>query len=102
MDHEWTGQFFQLHDPEWQEPADQRRTIHRVYGHFISIAQQVAPQQYATGEGWRTSRTKILDNALIGFCTLRMGSQGAAAATVRQVTFDVAGYPPIKTRPNQC
>jgi hypothetical protein len=70
MDGEWTGKFFQLHAPEWQAPGDQRRTFRRVYRDFIRIADQVRPEQYVTGQGWRTSLTKILDNALIGFCKL--------------------------------
>jgi len=70
MDQEWTGKFFQLHGPEWQAPDDQRRTFRRVYRDFIRIADQVRPEQYVTGQGWRTSLTKILDNALIGFCKL--------------------------------
>jgi hypothetical protein len=29
---------------------------------------QGSARQYVDGRSWRTSRTKILDNALIGFC----------------------------------
>lgn len=68
MDQKWTGQFFQLHPPEWTEPANQRRTFRRVYQHFIHLAQQVEPEQHVTGQAWRTSRTKVIDNALIGYC----------------------------------
>jgi len=95
MDHVWTGMFFKLHDPEWQE--SQERTFRRVYAQLMTVAQQVQPQQYVTGHGWRTSQTKILDNALIGLCKLDLADQPAALTSVpRQVTFDVAGYPPAK------
>jgi hypothetical protein len=97
MDRAWTGKFFQLHAPEWQDPAGQRRTFRRVYGQLARVALRVQPGQYVTGQRWRTSRTKILDNALIGFCKVELRSEPtAAAARVNQVTFEVAGYPPAK------
>jgi hypothetical protein len=95
MDHVWTGTFFQLHDPEWQE--SQARTFRRVYGQLLHLGQQVQPEQYVTGQEWRTSRTKIIDNAVAGFCQLELTSQPPAAMTPgHQVTFDVPGYPPAK------
>jgi hypothetical protein len=58
----------------------------------------VQPEQYVTGQGWRTSRTKILDNALIGYCRLEMDEHPTLVTTVMpQITFDVAGYPPAKS-----
>ena len=95
MDHVWTGMFFKLHDPDWQQ--SQERTFRRVYPQLMTVAQQVHPQRYVTGHGWRTSQTKILDNALIGFCKLDLADQPAAMTSVPpQVTFDVSGYPPAK------
>jgi hypothetical protein len=72
IDREWTGKFFQLHNPEWQS-GNQRPTFRRVYPYYVAIAQTVQPEQYVTGQGWRTSRTKILDNAIIGFCKIELG-----------------------------
>jgi hypothetical protein len=72
MDRAWTGMFFQLHLPEWQDPAGQRRIFGIACNQFAAVARRVQPQQYVTGQGWRTSRTKILDNALIGFCKLEL------------------------------
>ncbi len=68
MDRAYTGLFFQFHLPEWQDARSQRRICELAYSHFASVAQQVCPQRYVTGTGWRTTRTKIIDNALIGFC----------------------------------
>jgi hypothetical protein len=65
--------------PEWQEPTSQRRIFLRAYGHFTAVARQVLPQQYVTGRDWRTCRTKILDNALIGFCKEELGTDPASA-----------------------
>jgi len=67
MDRAWTGRFFGLHDPEWQG-ENQQHTFLRMYRHFIDIARATGVQRYVTGDGWRTSRTKIVDNAVIGYC----------------------------------
>jgi hypothetical protein len=42
------------------------------------VARLVHPGQYVTGAGWRTSRTKILDNALIGFRKAELGTSPLA------------------------
>ena len=67
MDRAYTGKFFQFHLPEWQDARGQHRIFTLAYNQFVNVARQVRPQQYVTNERWRTSRTKILDNALIGF-----------------------------------
>ena len=41
----------------------------------MRVALLVQPDQYVTGMGWRTSRTKILDNALIGFCKVELSER---------------------------
>jgi hypothetical protein len=96
MDRAWTGKFFQLHPPEWQDPDNQRRTFQRVYSQLANVARQVQLGQYVTGQGWRTSRTKILDNALIGFCKVELDGEQTAVARANQVTVEVPGYPPAK------
>jgi hypothetical protein len=79
MDRQWTGQFFQLHAPEWQGlAANQRSVFLRMYRAFAHLARAVDPTQYATGEGWRTSRSKVLDNAVIGYCKLELSGPGRA------------------------
>lgn len=100
MDRMWTGMFFELHPPEWQDPDNQRRTFVRLHRTFSEIARRVDPQQYADGRGWRTSRTKILDNALIGFC--KVGSltepvENQDDQSGQEVVFTVAGFPPAKS-----
>jgi hypothetical protein len=54
-----------------------------------------------TGHGWRTSSSKIIDNALIGFCKTEISGIPATAAipgmgTARSISFEVPGYPPVK------
>lgn len=55
------------------------------------VVWQVRPQQYATGAGWRTTWTKIVDNALIGCCMMELGERQPADAAANQVSFDVSG-----------
>jgi hypothetical protein len=97
MDRAWTGTFFQFHLPEWQDPASQRRIFELAFTHFVTVARRAQPAQYVTGQGWRTSRSKVIDNALIGYCKAELGEKlPASEDAVDQVSFDVAGYPPIK------
>lgn len=97
MDREWTGTFFQLHLPEWQDAASQRRIYLMTFGQFAHIARLVRPQRFVTGDRWRTGPAKILDNALIGFCKAELGSVPITAEDApNQITFDVPGYPPAK------
>lgn len=102
MDRAWTGAFFQFHLPEWQDTAGQRRIFGIAYNHFAAIAPHVHPSQYVTGIGWRTSRTKILDNALIGFCKAELGTsplvvgETVETGAPNRVVLEVPGYPPAK------
>jgi hypothetical protein len=102
MDRAWTGAFFQFHLPEWQDTAGQRRIFGIAYNHFAAVAGHVHPSQYVTGPGWRTSSTKILDNALIGFCKAELGTsplvvdETVESDAPNQVVLEVPGYPPAK------
>jgi hypothetical protein len=101
MDREYTGKFFQFHLPEWQDPGSQRRIFQLAYAQFAAIAQQAHPGQYVTGHGWRTSSSKIIDNALIGFCKTEISGIPPTAAmpgtgTAGSISFEVPGYPPVK------
>lgn len=67
MDRAWTGAFFL-----WSAAAPQyaqATTFERTFTSFSHMAVAAQPRQYV-GEGWRTSRTKILDNAVIGYCKI--------------------------------
>jgi hypothetical protein len=66
MDRAWTGAFFlwSMAAPEYE-----RSTFIRTFSSFAKIAQAADPSNYV-GEKWRTSLTKVLDNAIIGYCQL--------------------------------
>lgn len=65
MDRAFTGAFFQWNAYNWQ--TVQERTFKSAFGDFAEIARATRPSQLI-GAGWRTSSTKIIDNAIVGFC----------------------------------
>ena len=67
MDRDWTGAFFL-----WSAAAPQyaqETTFTRTFTGLTQIARDVQLTGY-TGGGWRTSTSKVLDNAIIGYCRL--------------------------------
>lgn len=95
MDRAWTGGFFGLKDWAWQG-AQQRQTFLNSYRALIDVAKATDPQRYVTGEGWRTSRTKIIDNALIAYCKIELSARRPDRPIGRLISFRVPGYPPAK------
>jgi hypothetical protein len=88
MDREYTGGFFRLRGHQWHDPY-QRDAFVEMFRALASIARRVDLQRYASGAGWRTSQTKILDNAVIGFQMVEANSA--------RISFPVPGYPPSKS-----
>jgi hypothetical protein len=72
MDREYTRTFFGLHAPEFQGHGridGQRSVFTRMFCELARIGRATNPKSYVSAERpWRTSRTKVLDNALVGFC----------------------------------
>lgn len=60
------------------------------------------PERFVTGSGWRTSRTKILDNALVALWCLESGrietalGDPSGSGPTNKISFDVPGLPPTK------
>jgi hypothetical protein len=65
VDRQYTRSFFAWHVPEFQ--YNQKAIFLHDFEWLAGIARQVNPARYV-GVGWNTSRTKVLDNALVGFC----------------------------------
>jgi len=67
IDRAWNGgRFFYLHSPEMQYHQDV--WFGKAWSAFVYIARKAQLGKYVTHQGWRTSRSKLLDNALIGYC----------------------------------
>jgi hypothetical protein len=67
MDRAWTGAFFL-----WSAAAPQtaqEATFTRAFAGLAQIARTVRPAEFI-GKGWRTSSSKILNNAIIGYCKI--------------------------------
>lgn len=68
MDRAYTGLFFGWHPPEFQNG---HRLLRQGFPRFVRIATQVNPQRFVKSDGgWHTSTSKVIDNAVIGFCQL--------------------------------
>ena len=67
MDREYTGTFFGLQGPNFQYRQD--KIFHDAFERFAAIAKSANPRQYI-GSGWRTSVTKVIDNAIVAFCRI--------------------------------
>lgn len=67
MDRQFTRVFFHWHQPQFQ--CQPERVFADMYVRFAKIAREVSPAGFV-GDGWRTSRTKVLDNAIVAYCTL--------------------------------
>jgi len=63
IDNEYTGTFFRWND-FGRRPEENFKSVFRQ---VAAIARAVSPQSYV-GEGWNTSVSKVLDNAIVGFC----------------------------------
>lgn len=65
MDRRWTGAFFGwwLADPQ----ARQTAIFTEAFRSFVEIARATNPSRLV-GAGWRTSSTKVLDNAVVAYC----------------------------------
>jgi hypothetical protein len=63
MDREYTQTFFGWQNPQFQ--YGQRECFMHAFEKFVEIARAVNPAQYV-GDGWNSSRTKVIDNALAG------------------------------------
>lgn len=62
MDRAYTQAFFRWQNPQFQ--YSQRDCFNEAFEAFVEIARLVHP---VVGTGWRSSRTKIIDNAIVAF-----------------------------------
>lgn len=63
IDRAYTQQFFQWANPTFQNFPE--RCFKEAFDAFAQIAREANAAQYV-GEGWYTSRTKVIDNAIVG------------------------------------
>ncbi len=67
MDRRFTGAFFRWPQAAWQTEQRQKASLQEAFPIFAQIAKETQPTQYVGG-GWQTSRTKVIDNAIVAYC----------------------------------
>jgi hypothetical protein len=65
IDREYTQTFFNWHNPQFQ--YNPRGCFEVIFLALAETARAVKPRRFV-GEGWMSSPTKILDNAIVGYC----------------------------------
>lgn len=98
MDREWTGLFFGYQPPRFQ--SGQQSLFHNMFATFRDIALQVDLASRVTGLAWRTSTSKLLDNAAIGYCQAELtgasdvAPRGVSATSSAALNRDPSAFVP--------
>jgi hypothetical protein len=70
MDHGYTQPFFERQNPDFQYRGES--VFHEIFVECARIARSVPVSSYVEIEKkdktWRTSRTKVIDNAIVAYC----------------------------------
>lgn len=70
MDHKYTQRFFEKHNPEFQYQG--KPVFCEILAHCAEIAREATAKSYIDlddrDKTWRTSQTKVIDNAIVGYC----------------------------------
>jgi len=86
IDRTFTGAFFGWNNYDWQHA--QPRTLRTAFETFSRVSRECAPAGYV-GERWRSSATKVIDNAIVAFCRKHMLDErsyfGALEARARKL-----------------
>jgi len=66
IDRAYTGVFFAWHVPEFQ--TRQREIFDSAWVGAQQVAKQIPLNEYVESAPWNTSATKVIDNAIVGYC----------------------------------
>jgi predicted nucleotidyltransferase len=81
MDRKFTGAFFGWNNYAWQ--AAQEESFRTAFKHFVRVARATNPAQFVT-TGWRSSLTKVIDNAIVGYCQKHYLDESSLLRLARQ------------------
>lgn len=73
IDREYTQPFFHYDDDEFKDADNHEHAFRRMLWYFARIAQEIDLGRYVGREKWETSQSKLIDNAIIGYCLLHHG-----------------------------
>jgi hypothetical protein len=107
MDRTYTQRFFGLHNPQFQNMTEP--DFIGIFAKFCRIAHSAEVGAYVrTGQPWRTSRTKVIDNAIVGFCIAEqlLDSSGALLTKAQNKPSQDEGIarispPPVEQPPSE-
>lgn len=69
VDRRYTQTFFGFHNPQFQGQSSSPKPVFvQIFATFSRIASEVQLDRFVTGKQWRTSKSKIIDNALVAYC----------------------------------
>ena len=68
IDRGYTRPFFRYYSPQFQ--YNQEGAFMRMLSYFAQIARRVDLGRYVGAAQWATSESKLIDNAIIGYCSL--------------------------------
>jgi hypothetical protein len=81
IDREYTQKFFRWGNPKFQNR--QEECFRQAFATFIKITREVNPNQYVA-DGWCSSQTKVLDNAVVGFMVTEKELHRTVLRTLRR------------------
>lgn len=73
IDREYTQTFFHYCDKTFKSTYYHEDAFMRMLPYFARIAKKVGLRRYVGKERWATSESKMIDNAIIGYCRLHHG-----------------------------
>lgn len=74
IDRAYTGALFGWNNYDWQ--TAQRKTLRFAFEVFSRVARETRARNYV-GDRWRSSYTKLIDNAVVGFCRRHLLDEGS-------------------------
>jgi hypothetical protein len=85
VDRAYTGRFFAWQPAEFQNAQEQ--IFRTVWAGFVEIARCTSPGRFVDDTPWHTSSTKVIDNAIVGYCIEHnlIDTRPARPAPARQV-----------------
>ena len=66
IDGQYTGKFFHYHN--YSDPLQAEKAFKLMFPYFAQIARRVYPWRDVGTADWATSQSKVIDNAIIGYC----------------------------------
>ncbi len=97
IDREYTQRFFGWHSPEFQ--YRQGEFLVQAFAAFADVARAANPQQYVRDSGWHTSRTKVIDNAIVSLLVMETDPEDRGSGKQPDAPDDVSAS--TMARPSQ-